>query len=78
MPTLKENVVKHYWRAVFAFRNPEVWPDKLSYTLEAESWYKAYMMASDDRSEIAKILDIPIEDVVVKSVTRFMPQQRSE
>ena len=43
-----------------------------------ESWNKAYMMASDDRQEIAFIMDIPVEDVVVKSVTRVMPSSSSE
>ena len=78
MPELKTNVVKRYWRAVFSFNRADIWPESLSYTLEAESWNKAYMMASDDRQEIAHIMDIPVEDVVVKSVTRFMPSSSSE
>ena len=78
MPELKTNVVKRYWRAVFSFNRADIWPESLSYTLEAESWNKAYMMASDDRQEIAHIMDIPVEDVVVKSVTRFMPSSGSE
>lgn len=78
MPELKTNVVKRYWRAVFTFNRDDIWPESLSYTIEAESWNKAYMMASDDRQEIAYIMDIPVEDVVVKSVTRFMPSGGSE
>ena len=39
---------------------------------------KAYMMASDDREEIAHIMDIPIDDVVVKSVKMILPSERSE
>ena len=78
MPELKTNVVKRYWRAVFSFNRADIWPESLSYTLEAESWNKAYMMASDDRQEIAHIMDIPVEDVLVKSVTRFMPSSGSE
>lgn len=78
MPEVKTNVVKRYWRAVFEFKRDDIWPESISYTLEAESWNKAYMMASDDRQEIAHIMDIPIEDVLVKSVTRFMPSPSSE
>ena len=78
MPELKTNVVKRYWRAVFTFNRDDIWPESLSYTIEAESWNKAYMMASDDRQEIAFIMDIPVEDVVVKSVTRVMPSSSSE
>ena len=78
MPELKTNVVKHYWRAVFGFRRDDIWPETISYTLEAESWNKAFLTASDDRAEIAHIMDIPVEDVVVKSVTRFMPSSDSE
>ena len=78
MPELKTNVVKRYWRAVFVFKRDDIWPESLSYTLEAESWNKAYMMALDDRQEIAHIMDIPVEDVLVKSVTRFMPSSDSE
>lgn len=78
MPEVKTNVVKRYWRAVFAFNRVDIWPETISYTIEAESWNKAYMMASDDRQEIARIMDIPEEDVLVKSVTRFMPLPSSE
>lgn len=78
MPEYRENVVKRYWRAVFVFKRDDIWPESLSYTIEAESWNKAYMMASDDRYEIAHIMDIPVEDVLVKSVTRFMPSSSSE
>lgn len=78
LPTLKENVVKRYWRAVFAFKRDDIWPETLSYTLEAESLNRAYMMALDDRQEIARIMDIPADDVLVKSVTRFMPSSDSE
>ena len=78
MPEVKTNVVKRYWRAVFAFNRVDIWPETISYTIEAESWNKAYMMASDDRQEIARIMDIPEEDVLVKSVTRFMPTPSSE
>lgn len=78
MPELKTNVVKRYWRAVFTFNRDDIWPESLSYTIEAESWNKAYMMASDDRQEIAFIMDIPVEDVVVKSVTQFKPSPTLE
>ena len=78
MPEVKTNVVKRYWRTVFAFNRADIWPETISYTIEAESWNKAYMMASDDRQEIARIMDIPEVDVVVKSVTRFMPTPSSE
>lgn len=78
MQELKTNVVKRYWRAVFAFNRDDIWPETISYTIEAESWNKAYMMASDDRQEIACIMDIPVDDVVVKSVTRIMPSPVSE
>ena len=78
MPEVKTNVVKRYWRAIFTFNRADIWPESISYTLEAESWNKAYMMASDDRHEIAHIMDIPVEDVLVKSVTRFMPLPSSE
>lgn len=78
MPELKTNVVKRYWRAVFTFNREDIWPPSLTYTIEAESWNKAYMMASDDRDEIAHIMDIPVEDVIVKSVRRFMPSEGSE
>ena len=78
MPEVKTNVVKRYWRAVFEFKRDDIWPESISYTLEAESWNKAYMMASDDRQEIARIMDIPEVDVLVKSVTRFMPLPSSE
>lgn len=78
MPEVKTNVVKRYWRTVFAFNRADIWPETISYTIEAESWNKAYMMASDDRQEIAHIMDIPVEDVVVKSVTRYMPMPSSE
>ena len=78
MSVYKENVVKHYWRAVFSFIDKEIWPDSITYTIEAESWNKAYLMASSDREEIARIMDIPIDKVVVKSVIRFMPSSDSE
>ena len=78
MSQLKENVVKRYWRAVFTFNREDIWPESLSYIIEAESWNKAYMMASDDREEIAHIMDIPIDDVVVQSVKMILPSERSE
>ena len=78
MSVYKENVVKHYWRAVFSFADEEIWPDSITYTIEAESWNKAYLMASSDREEIARIMDIPVDKVVVKSVIRFMPSSDSE
>lgn len=78
MAELKTNVVKRYWRVVFAFNRDDIWPETISYTLEAESWNKAYMMASDDRQQIAEIMDISVTDVVVKSVTRVSPTSGSE
>ena len=78
MSQLKENVVKKYWRAVFTFNREDIWPEQLSYIIEAESWNKAYMMASEDREEIAHIMDIPIDDVVVNSVKMILPSERSE
>lgn len=78
MSELKTNVVKRYWRAVFSFKRDDIWPSSISYTLEAESWNKAYMMALDDRHEIAHIMDIDEGDVVVESVTRIMPLEDSE
>ena len=78
MPEVKTNIVKRYFRAVISFNRVDISPETISYTIEADSWNKAYMMASDDRQEIARIMDIPEVDVVVKSVTRFMPTPSSE
>lgn len=43
--------------------------ETIKYTIEAESWNKAYMKASDEIPEIASLFGIPVSDVRIDSVT---------
>lgn len=53
--------------------------ETIKYTIEAESWNKAYMKASDEMPEIASFLGIAVSDVKIESVTGLpIPQKSSE
>ena len=62
------NVVMRPWRVVYAL-NSVFEPQTIKYTLEAESWNKAYLRALDEMQEIMSLLNITEDKISIKSVT---------
>ena len=62
------NVVMRPWRVVYALKSP-LEPQTIKYTLEAESWDKAYLRALDEMQEIMSLLNITEDKISIKSVT---------
>lgn len=78
MSKMHFNVVLRPWRVVCVC-NTTLGIETIKYTIEAESWNKAYMKASDEILEIASFLGIAVGDVKIESVTGLpIPQQSSE
>lgn len=65
---LRFNVVMRPWRVVYALKSP-LEPQTIKYTLEAESWNKAYLRALDEMQEIMSLLNITEDKISIKSVT---------
>ena len=64
------NVINHPWRVVYAL-DGSFDPQTIKYTIEAECWNKAYLMASDEALQIASLLGVEPDKVKVESVTRI-------
>lgn len=62
------NVVMRPWRIVYAL-NSAFEPQTIKYTIEAESWNKAYLRALDEMQEIISLLNITEDKISIKSVT---------
>ena len=62
------NVVMRPWRVVYAL-NSVFEPQTIKYTIEAESWNKAYLRALDEMQEIMSLLNITEDKISIKSVT---------
>lgn len=62
------NVVMRPWRVVYAL-NSVLEPQTIKYTIEAESWNKAYLRALDEMQEIMSLLNITEDKISIKSVT---------
>jgi hypothetical protein len=69
------NVIVRPWRVVSVIQTTSG-VETIRYTIEAESWNKAYMKASDEIPEIAALFGVSIDDVSIESVTGIC--QRSE
>ena len=68
MSKLRFNVVMRPWRVVYAL-NSVFEPQTIKYTIEAESWNKAYLRALDEMQEIMSLLNITEDKISIKSVT---------
>ena len=66
------NVIQRPWRVVYRL-NGFFEPQTIKCTLEAESRIKARLKASDEAKEIASLLGVEPDNVVVESVTRIYP-----
>jgi hypothetical protein len=78
MSQMRFNVVMRPWRVVCVC-NTDLGTETIKYTIEAESWNKAYMKASDEIPEIASLFGIAVSDVKIDSVTGLpVPQKSSE
>lgn len=56
------------WRVVYAI-NSVFEPQTIKYTLEAESWNKAYLRALDEMQEIMSLLNITEDKISIQSIT---------
>ena len=65
---LRLGVVMRHWRLVYALKSVFE-PNRINYTIEAESWNKAHLRALDEREQIANLLRINPKDVVIESIT---------
>lgn len=63
------NVVMRPWRVVYALNSVFEPQTIIKYTLEAESWNKAYLRALDEMQEIMSLLNITEDKISIKSVT---------
>lgn len=78
MSKMHFNVVLRPWRVVCVC-NTTLGIETIKYTIEAESWNKAYMKASDEIPEIATLFGIAVSDVKIDSVTGLpIPERTSE
>lgn len=78
MSQVRFNVIMRPWRVVCVC-NTALGVETIKYTIEAESWNKAYMKASDEIPEIASFLGIAVSDVKIDSVTGLpIPERTSE
>lgn len=57
------------WRVVYALKSPLEPQTIIKYTIEAESWNKAYLRALDEMQEIISLLNITEDKISIKSVT---------
>ena len=62
------NVVMRPWRVVYSL-NSVFEPQTIKYTIEAESWNKAYLRALDEMQEIMSLMNITEDKISIKSVT---------
>jgi hypothetical protein len=58
------------WRVVYALKSVFE-PQTIKYTIEAESWNKAYLRALDEMQEIMSLLNITEDKISIKSVTEI-------
>ena len=65
---MRFTVAMRPWRVVCVC-DTDLGVETIKYTIEAESWNKAYMKASDEMPEIASLLGIPVSNVRIDSVT---------
>ena len=65
---MRFNVVMRPWRVVYVI-DGAFEPQTIRYTIEAESWNKAYLRASDEREQIAALLGTSLDNVRIDSVT---------
>lgn len=78
MSKMRFTVQMRPWRVVCVC-NTDLGTETIKYTIEAESWNKAYMKASDEIPEIASLFGIAVSDVKIDSVTGLpVPQKSSE
>ena len=63
------NVVMRPWRVVYALNSVFEQQTIIKYTIEAESWNKAYLRALDEMQEIISLLNITEDKISIKSVT---------
>ena len=76
-PKYRANVVTLFWRAVYGLKS--VFEQRtINYTIEAESWNKAYSVALDDKRRIASTLGVDESDVEILSVTRIYTKDGGE
>ncbi|MBO5969253.1 MAG: hypothetical protein J6S14_12235 [Clostridia bacterium] len=66
------NVVMHPWRVVFVL-DGSFEPQKIKYTIMAESWNKAFLTASDEALKIADLIGAEPGKVKIESVMRVTP-----
>lgn len=68
MSKMRFTVKMRPWRVVCVC-DTDLGSETIKYTIEAESWNKAYMKASDEIPEIASLFGIPVSNVRIDSVT---------
>ena len=56
------------WRVVYSL-NSVFEPQTIKYTIEAESWNKAYLRALDEMREIMSLMGITEDKISIQSVT---------
>ena len=76
MSKMRFTVKMRPWRVVCVC-DTALGVETIKYTIEAESWNKAYMKASDEIPEIASFLGIAVSDVKIESVTGLPIPQKS-
>jgi hypothetical protein len=75
---MRFNVILRPWRVVCVC-STALGVETIKYTIEAESWNKAYLKASDEIPEFASILGVSVNDIKIESVTGLpVPQKSSE
>lgn len=78
MSQVRFNVIMRPWRVVCVC-NTALGVETIKYTIEAESWNKAYMKASDEMPEFAALFGVSLADVKIDSVTGLpIPERTSE
>ncbi len=78
MSQVRFNVIMRPWRVVCVISTPNG-VETIKYTIEAESWNKAYMKASDEMPEFAALFGVSLADVKIDSVTGLpIPERTSE
>lgn len=77
MSQVRFNVIMRPWRVVCVC-NTALGVETIKYTIEAESWNKAYMKASDEMPEFASVFGVSVNDIKIESVTGLpVPQKDS-
>ena len=69
---IRINVITRPWRVVYALYG-SFEPQKIKYTILAESWDKAYLTASDEALKIADLLGVEPDKVKIESVMSAVP-----